>query len=804
MVGLVLVSHSRALAEAVQRLVRSMTGPELPLAISGGAGEDHQDLGTDAVEILEAIQSVYSVDGVLVLMDMGSAVLSAETALDFLEEAQCPHIKLTSAPFIEGAVAAGVSAKLGNALGDVTAEAVGALAQKSEHLNEESEPAAVPPTQTAPVAQGPSVRVVIPNPQGIHARPAARLAQEAGKYKADVRLRNLTAGKGPAVARSLTSLITLGARQGHEVEIIASGPQEREALDGLKKFIEAGMGDSLNEKFAEVETSKTATSAAEGPTHAMGISSGIGVGRLFFAAESSVSIPDAIAEDVAAETARLHEALQQTRKQMQADTAALSRQIGKSKAEIFVAQMLVLDDPALTERAGQLIAEEKNNAARAWWQTIQEAVTVYNNLEDELLRQRAADLKDVGLAVLRQLGCGASDRIELPEPGIVVARDLTPGQVTQLDGEKVCGVICLEGGRTSHSAILLRSRGIPAVAQAQGVLQSVDFNAAPVLAVINGESGEITLNPDKAALESVETELAAQKARAAQEKAESGQPAITKDGRRIEVFANVGSLADAEAAAANGADGIGLLRTEFLFMDRAEAPNEEEQYISLRDIVRAMGGKPVIVRTLDAGGDKNIPYLDLPKEENPFLGVRAIRLCLRRPELFQTQLRAILRAALEGDLRVMFPMIAAESELVSAKTALAQAHASLAAQNVPHRWPVPVGMMMEVPSAALVADKFAAQVEFFSIGTNDLTQYTLAVDRGNTALQDLSDTLNPAVVSLIETIAKAAHARQIPVAVCGEAAADQKVAAILLDLGVTELSMNPRSIPGAKHWIRQR
>ncbi len=797
MVGIVLVSHSRALAEAARQLVLAMTGNELPLAVAAGTGDNRDELGTDATEILAAIQTVETGDGALVLMDMGSAILSAETALDFLDEDQRQRIRLCSAPFIEGAVAAGVSAKLGNPLDDILREAMGALRQKQDHLHD-TEPTA-PASAPAPELQSDilTLRIALPNPLGLHARPAARLAQEAAAFKADIRLRNLTSGKGPISARSLTGLVTLEARNRHELEIAASGPEAQAALDRLKAFIDAGLGDPLD------ETVPTPVEKATGPARTIGISSGLAVGRLFFPGESAIEPPAHAIEDVKAEYKRLHDALTQTRTRMQQEMAALTRQLGKAKAEIFSAQMLVLDDPQLIEKAESRMACRKENAARAWWFAISEAVQSYLQLSDELLRQRAADLHDVGLAVLRSLGVATNEKIEIPEPGLIVVRDLTPGQVTQLDSEKIRGVICLEGGKTSHSAILLRSRGIPAIAQAGSLMPPLRPSATPMMAIINGASGEVQLDPNKATIEKIEAEQAAQRERAALEKKESAKPAITPDGRHIEVAANVGSLADAQAAYENGADGIGLLRTEFLFMDRDSAPSEDEQTESLRAIVEAMHGKPVVVRTLDAGGDKDLPYLNLPKEENPFLGVRAIRLCLRRRELFHTQLRAILRAATAGDLRIMFPMIATMGELQEAKAELAKAHESLLADKIDHPWPVPVGMMMEVPSAAMLAADFAPEVRFFSIGTNDLTQYTLAVDRGNTALQDLSDPMNPAVLSLIERIIQAAHAHQLPVAICGEAGSDPACAAKFLALGIDELSMNARAIPGMKHFIRQ-
>lgn len=796
MVGLVLVSHSRALAEAAQHLVLAMTGDTLPIAIAAGTGDNRAELGTDAMEILTAIQSVETGDGAIILMDMGSAILSAETAMDFLDEEQRARVRLTSAPFIEGVVAAGVSAKLGNSIDEILTEALGALHQKQEHLNDTT-PVPAPESHAAVSAEpGITIRVILPNPLGLHARPAARLAQEAATFRATVAIRNLTSGKGPTSARSLTGLVTLNARNQHELEITASGPEAQPALDRLRLFIESGLGDPMDEKVPAPVEKNTPSG------HPVGISSGLAVGRLFFPGETSVEPPTDTIEQPAAEIERLHRALHQTSLHMQQEAATVTRQLGKGKGEIFTAQTLVLDDPQLIEQAENAITTHHHNAARAWWLAIHQAVDSYLALDDELLRQRASDLHDVGISVLRELGVATNEKIEIPEPGIIVVRDLTPSQVTQLDTNKVRGVICLEGSKTSHSAILLRSRGIPAIVQAATFQPSLQPSPLPVMVILNGASGEIQLSPDKATIEKIEAEQSAQRQLATEEKRASQQPAVMRDGRHIEVAANIGSLADAEAALENGADGIGLLRTEFLFMERTAAPSEDEQTESLRAIGQAMHGKPIVIRTLDAGGDKDLPYLNLPKEDNPFLGVRAIRLCLRRRKIFQTQLRAILRASTAGNFRIMFPMIATLGELADAKSELAKAHESLLAEKIEHLWPLPVGMMMEVPSAALLAADFAPLVEFFSIGTNDLTQYTLAVDRGNAALQDLSDPLNPAVLCLIKTIVEAAHSHRLSVAVCGEAAADPTCAQHFLALGVDELSMNPRSIPGMKQRIR--
>jgi phosphoenolpyruvate-protein phosphotransferase len=362
-------------------------------------------------------------------------------------------------------------------------------------------------------------------------------------------------------------------------------------------------------------------------------------------------------------------------------------------------------------------------------------------------------------------------------------------------------VILLDGGRTSHSAILLRTLGIPAVAQARQALAGSGVTDGTILA-FDGATGEVWPAPDAARLDELRRAKEAFDQTRARHLEASRQQAVTRDGHRVEIFANVTTADEARAALRAGAEGVGLLRTEFLFLHRDSAPGEDEQVAAIEPVIDAMDGRPVIVRTLDAGGDKELGYLGLPREANPFLGVRALRVSLRHPELFRTQLRALLRAGSGRDLRIMFPMVTEPGEFLKAREALEAAHDSLLRENVPHAWPVETGIMMEVPSAALLAEPLARDVSFFSIGTNDLTQYTLAADRGNPALGEFQDALHPAVLQLVRRIVEAAHRHGRMVSVCGEAAGDPQSALAFTALGVDELSMSPPGIPKIKAAIR--
>jgi phosphocarrier protein FPr len=806
MVGLVLVSHSRPLAGAVRDLVRSMTGPSLPLAIAAGAGDDHAELGTDAVEISEAILSVRGGDGVLVLMDIGSAILSAETALDLLEEPMRVNVRFCSAPFVEGAIAAGVTANLGAPIDEVLREALASLRQKETALAKNSTPPPEKKTAAAPV-QEPArrVRLTVRNVHGLHARPAARLITETRPFSADLTVRNLTNGRGPVSLRSLSGLASLEILQKHEIEVAASGPDADAALEKIAQLVKAGLGEALPQNPRK---SGMILPALEAPvpkmeTAARPVSTGIAIAPAFYFQGTAFEVPSDSITDVAAEIARLHRAVEETRAALESRREHMGRSAGAAQAGIFAAQLLILEDPELVEPAVRHIETDHDNAARAWQRAHELILKRYESLRDPYMRERAADLQDVCRQVLEALGTKKATALELPGPRILIADDLAPSQVSRLDPRLALGVILLDGGTTAHSSILLRSLGIPTVVQARALFSRDDLDGPGVVA-FDGATGQIWLLPSADDLARLRARQAEQQLRAGEEKKAAALPGATLDGKPVEILANVGQLADAEAAMEAHADGIGLLRTEFLFLDRADAPSEDEQVAALSAIADRMKGRPVVVRTLDVGGDKPLPYLAAAPEQNPFLGVRAVRLCFVQPELFGIQLRAILRAAHGRDFRIMFPMIADTSDLARARAALTHAHDELEKSGIAHEWPVPTGIMIEIPSAALSAAALAEQADFFSIGTNDLTQYTLAADRGNPALASYQDALHPAVLRLIDSVVRGARALNRPVAVCGEAAADEMVAPIFVGLGVRELSLAPSKMPRIKAVLRQR
>lgn len=499
------------------------------------------------------------------------------------------------------------------------------------------------------------------------------------------------------------------------------------------------------------------------------------------------------------ERERLTQAVAQAQQEIKAIEEKLTAEGHPDEAAVFGAHLLLAKDRSLHKKVDQALASGLN-AEAAWSDAVESFACQLDGMADPTFRLRAADLRDIGERVLNILA--GADRPAGPHievPSIIIARDLTPSETAEMDKRLVLGFCTAGGGPTSHTAILAKALGLPAVVSlGAGVLEI----AAGDFVLVDGSSGQVTAHPD-AAQQTAFDLRAAQFAQQAQlEQSNTHAPAVTLDGRRVEVVANIGNAEDAAKAVQAGAEGVGLFRTEFLFLQRKTSPDEEEQYQAYRAVLDAMGDLPVVVRTLDAGGDKEVPYLAQEPEANPFLGWRAIRLCLDTPELFKQQLRALLRAGAGHDLRIMFPMIATLQEVRGAKALLAEVQAELAAQNVPMPSALQVGIMVEIPSTAVCAHQFAREVDFFSIGTNDLTQYTLAADRTNTRVAHLSDPCHPAVLQLIRQTAEAAHAAGIWLGVCGEMAGDPEAIPLLIGLGVDELSMSPSLIPRAKTLIR--
>lgn len=530
-----------------------------------------------------------------------------------------------------------------------------------------------------------------------------------------------------------------------------------------------------------------------------GVSEGLAMAQIHLFTPKLPEISRQPAADAEAEVAKLEATLAAAEEELRGLYETAKEKMGEQEAEIFDAHLTILgDEYSVREPIIQRIREQKQNAAAAITDQFDELAQMFRSLGDELMAERAADAEDLKQQLLRIcLGCGRQDLSVLPGDVIVLAEELTPSDTVRMDTAHVKGIATRLGGATAHSAIIARTLGIPAAAGIDG-WQTEALNGH--MAILDGADGTLTVDP-------TDDETACYQSRKAQADCEAQAleafrtcPSQTKDGISLEICANIGTPQEAQQAMKYGADGVGLFRSEFLFMDRDALPTEEEQFEAYRMATQTMAGKPLIIRTLDVGGDKKLPTLELPQEDNPFLGFRAIRMTLSHPEIFRPQLRAILRAAAYGDVRVMFPMIGSMDQLREAKALLREQEQTLQAEGVP-TGPVKVGMMVEIPAAAVLAEEFAKEVDFFSIGTNDLTQYTLAVERGNAAVAHLYAPEHPAVLRLIAMTAQAAAERHIPCGMCGEAAGDPKLAPAFVGMGVNELSMSPRRVPAVRKLL---
>lgn len=946
MVGIVLVSHSYALAEGAKELSRTMAGAELKIAAAGGLDDDSavdkHTLGTDPMKILAAIQEVYSEDGVLIFVDMGSALLSSDLALQFLSEEEQKHVFISDAPFIEGAVTAAVQARMNTPLPQILKELKQALLPKQAQLGREENPdaredsaeqaqngaeadradRAKPEKTEAEQGEDNSLKLClkIKNALGIHARPAAKIVTLAGSFSdLTLHVRRISDDKAPVNCRSLNSLTLLGLRQNEAIEFVLSGADAAAGLEALRALAAAGFGDGVSEAAVELngkvaavagkdegeeateEAGGLARNMAEKATreepgvsllecqqnhdsevfspqrqdimtslssslsgidpqvsgcaleelninkelHGLCVSAGLAAGPAFFLKKkdflvSEGCLPHAEGHrkseagvvsmhqgdetrasekvDPGQEWQHFQRALSLAKEQLKEEKTKIKKTSGPEAAAIFDAHLLILDDPLLQENVRGKIEQEAKTAAVAWDVQMRELEASYSQNESAIIRERTADIRDLRSRLLqfllRDLPDESPSKTSCPEQmteknqqaegpvggGILLAELLGPGEVAALDKNFVRGICTVEGSASSHAAVIARSLGIPALMGMGPELLRIP-EGCPLL--MDAEAGVLYLSADDEIVQRLEQKKAAEDLERQEAERLRELPAITQSGRRIEIFANIGSAEDARRAVEKGAEGVGLLRTEFIYLRRSSAPDEEEQLAIYTEIARALDGRPLTVRTLDAGGDKPLPYLQLPEESNPFLGYRAIRICLKETELFRTQLRAILRTAATYPLRLMFPMIASLAELRAAKEQLVLAGEELKERGLPLPEKLSVGMMIEIPSAALMAEDFAREVDFFSIGTNDLTQYTLAAERGNQEVSGVYTPRHPAVLKLIRKTVESAHKVGISVAVCGEFAADPEGSQILVDMGVDELSVNPIAIPGVKQNVRR-
>jgi phosphocarrier protein FPr len=655
------------------------------------------------------------------------------------------------------------------------------------------------PTTVAPTAEVmTSEEIVIPNPTGLHARPAAVLATLAKQFQSTIRIHH---GNKSANARSVIAVMGLEINNGDTVTLTAAGADARDAIVKLTQAIQDGLGEEGSipapapASIAQSErNAPPPRPRSQDPNLLLGVaaSPGLVVGQTYRVQEQTIRVEET-AQNPDAEKRKLKDAIAQATLEVEAVRAKVHGQGNPGKAAIFAAHQELLDDPELLDLAYSAIDKGKS-AAYAWKQAFNSQAEQLSHLKNELLAQRANDLRDVGHRVLRILSGVTPISRKYPHNSILIAEDLTPSDMALLDREAVKGVCTLAGGATSHVAILARSMGIPAIAGIEPQILDLP-NGTPI--ILDGSRGTVRLNASVEEQNQVLQRIAQRQTKEQLDLRLAHQPAVTSDGRRIEVVANIGSVQDAEQTVSLGGEGVGLLRTEFIFMDRSTAPMEDEQTAIYRSILEVLGqDRSMIVRTLDVGGDKPLAYLPLPHEENPFLGERGIRIGFDRPEILRTQLRAILKASTRGKLRVMFPMIGRLEEIQMAKAMLEEERQQL---GVP---PIEVGIMIEIPSAAVMAEQFIQAVDFFSIGTNDLTQYTLAMDRGHPKLAPYVDALHPAVLRLIYLAAQAANRHGKWCGICGGMASDPQAVPLLMGLGVKELSVSIPTIPSIKAEVR--
>lgn len=533
----------------------------------------------------------------------------------------------------------------------------------------------------------------------------------------------------------------------------------------------------------------------------VGASSGIGIGTIVCIREESLDYSKVVFQGEAEEKARLKEAVDTFCKVTQEMAEDIRQRVGEKESEILSGQIMMLSDPFMTGQMEEMIAS--GSCAEAALDSVcQMYIEMFSNVDDELMRQRATDIRDIRTRMLRLLlGISSVDIASVPAGTVLVAKDLTPSMTVGLKKENISAILTEIGGKTSHSAILARALEIPAVL---GIPQVLDQVSDGQQAIVDGESGEVILSPDEDTLKSYTAQWKEQQEQKAMLSVYRDRKTQDADGRNYELYSNIGSVAEAQIALENGAEGIGLFRTEFLFMDRTAMPTEQEQYEAYKAVSDIMQGKEVIIRTLDVGGDKEISYLKMESEQNPFLGWRAIRYCLEESDLFKVQLRALLRAGAEHkSIKIMLPLVTGVQEIRAAKQLLEECKQELAAQGIAYDDNIQVGIMIETPAAALIADLLAKEAAFFSIGTNDLTQYTLAVDRGNAKVENLYTTLHPAVLRSIRSIIRAAKEAKIPVGMCGEAAADPALIPLLLEFGLDEMSVSASSILKTRKIVSQ-
>lgn len=790
-VGLVLVSHSRQLADGVAALAAQMA-PDVSIEPAGGT--DTGEIGTSFEKISEALNAADSGDGVVVLYDLGSAQLTTETAIEFADQEQAARWRMVDAPLVEGAIAAAVAAAGGADLDAVAAAArtaAGAATGGSGSAAGSSGQGPGPEPDTMAEEHRPEPpgipevgQVQIVNPLGLHARPSAELARSLAGTSATVRIGR--PGEREVDLRSVLGVVGLALRGGDQVQIRVWGPDGAAVLSRLEQAIRSGFGEA-DQPAGGVPESDAEPRVVGDVVHATAGANGLALGPLVRLGALPATLPDGASIPAESE--------QQAADQLDAAVIAAAKTLA-GQGEFGQAHAALVADPQLRSLAAKRLAE---GAAGAWWHAVNEQADRLEASGDELVAARGVDLREAGLSVLAELGVHL-DRIGPAVSGAVaLAPDLGPAEVPELVRRGAVGAVLSGSSTTAHAVIVARGLGLPLVLRTGSAL---DRWPSGTTVLVDGDAGTVQIDPPQAVADNARRRIAEAEQRAEELRAAAAEPLVLPDGRRVLIAANIGSQADAVAAVANGAEAVGLLRTELLVLDRNPYPDEDAQTADLTAIFDELGDRPVVVRVLDAGGDKPVATLDVGPQRNGFLGVRGLRYLLENPHLLRTQLRAICRAAVGHRISVMAPMVTVRTEAQAFREAVDDAVDSLRQDDVPYARPEQIGIMIEVPAAALAAEQFAGVVDFFSVGSNDLTSYLMAADRTEPGVAELLDPQSPALQRILDALTTAAAREHIPVAVCGEMAGMPDQALGLVRRGVFELSMAPAKIPAIKHLLR--
>ncbi len=799
MIGIVVVSHSHPLAAAAVGLAFEMVEAERLPRIEVAAGLNESTFGTDATAVAEAINAADSPDGVLVLLDLGSAILSAEMALEFLDPEVAEHVRLSSAPLVEGLVAAVVTASTGADIGQVNLEAERGLLAKSSHLGAQEPQGDQENVAGAPADQRPDAvtrELLVDIPHGLHARPAARFVHCVNRFPdARVQVRKVDGALQTVDAGSLSSVATLSVGQGDRIAVSAAGSDAEEVLAALAALAASGFGDQHDERSGSQSQPSDGLSAS---SMGSGLDAAIGV---LVRAQGTPAVNDYESSgDPEVEGERLVDAVESAASELQDLIETTRATIGAREANIFEAHLAMVRDTALLDPTRRDIAAGLP-AALAWARAGESVQGRFAELDDVYQRERAHDVRSVTGRVLRHLVGPDEVQPSAVRDGqqgqakILLVEELDPGAAADVDIEAVAGILTTRGGSTGHGVLIAAARGVPILT---GVVEIGDV-AAGTLVAFDARARQVLIDPSPEQCGEFESMLAQRVKQQDGERAAAAEPGRTRDGLKVSVKANVTSATEAAQAVERGAEGSGLVRTEVMFGQCSVAPSVEEQVVEFTAIAEALNGGSMTIRTWDIGADKALGFWAQEAEQNPFLGVRGVRSFRDHPRLLQDQLQAVCQVARNFPVRVMFPMVATVAEVNWALEQLERAGERVAGGRPDG---LEVGVMIEVPAAALRAQAMSVSLDFVSIGTNDLTQYTMAAERGNAGVDYLFDAMDPAVLRLVAQVCREVT-EGVSVGVCGGAASDPVAAAVLVGLGVEDLSATAVAVPRVKAVLRR-